>query len=693
MAANLEVDRTMNIDTKKLQGKNIGNLRKSVNKLDTRLLSLLAERRSVSRALAQCKVKTNKKIRDIGYEQGLLSDLVEKGRTLDLDAVYVVQLFNTIIHDSVISQNIELENQLNPGKVKEVNRVSYLGEKGAYSHMAVHRYFARRPGTLVDMGCSSFKSVIEKVENDQADYGVLPIENSTSGSIDDVYDLLQQTNLSIVGEVIQPIEHSLLSPFPDVLVKELKTLYVHPQVYAQCSHFLASLDHVNVEYCDSTSTAMLKAANDQARKSAAMGGGAGCVSYGLHVVKSDLANQKENHTRFIIVSRTPMKVAPHVAAKSSLIISVGQKPGALVDALLVLKESSVALCKLESRPVEGNPFEEMFYLDMEANLETEEMQTVLEYLRRKTRYLKVLGCYPNEGFIHCEPDYAALNKKANDTARSGKKPVPAKAKKAKKSGHLFSRDYQAEDTIIQVGNVSVGGDSFITIAGPCSVESKSQIDVSAKQVKECGAQLLRGGCFKPRTNPYSFQGLGYEGLDLLEAAGKRYRLPIVTEVLSPEDVASVARQADILQIGTRNMQNFSLLKTMGKVCRPVILKRGMMATIDELLNAAEYILAGGNRDVILCERGIRTFETATRNTLDLSAVPVLKALTHLPIIVDPSHAVGRRDLIAPLAKAAKAVGAHGIMVEIHPKPEEALSDGPQALYFDQFAELMAELNG
>jgi chorismate mutase/prephenate dehydratase len=210
-------------------------------------------------------------------------------------------------------------------------------------------------------------------------------------------------------------------------------------------------------------------------------------------------------------------------------------------------------------------------------------------------------------------------------------------------------------------------------------------------VKINGAQILRGGCFKPRTSPYSFQGLEWDGLNYLEAAGKEYDLPVITEVLAPEQVQAVAKQSDIIQIGARNMQNFSLLKEAGKVHRPVLLKRGMMSSIDELLNAAEYILAQGNRQVILMERGIRTFETATRNTLDLSAIPVLRELTHLPIMVDPSHAIGERDKIPPMALASKIVGAHGIMVEFHPEPEKALSDGPQALRYPQFAQLMKDL--
>jgi chorismate mutase/prephenate dehydratase len=263
----------------------------------------------------------------------------------------------------------------------------------------------------------------------------------------------------------------------------------------------------------------------------------------------------------------------------------------------------------------------------------------------------------------------------------------AKAGQAK----LYSRDYKSEDSIIDVRGVRLGGDSFVIIGGPCSVETEEQIFQCAKHLKETGGHILRGGCFKPRTSPYSFQGLGYAGLDLLVQAGRTYDLPVVTEVLAVEDVHKVAEKSDIIQIGARNMQNFTLLQEVGRTQRPVMLKRGMSSSIDDLLNASEYILSQGNQQVFFCERGIRTFENATRNTLDLSAIPVIRQRSHLPVIVDPSHAAGTRDLIVPLVYASRAVGAHGVMVEFHPNPEEALSDGPQALLFEQWAQMMEQL--
>ena len=248
------------------------------------------------------------------------------------------------------------------------------------------------------------------------------------------------------------------------------------------------------------------------------------------------------------------------------------------------------------------------------------------------------------------------------------------------------------NTIVKVGAVEVGeGRRPVVIAGPCAVESEEQIMKTARAVKKAGADMLRGGAFKPRTGPHTFQGLREEGLKLLYQAGQATGLPIVTEVMSPDNVGLVAEYADLLQVGARNMQNFDLLRELGKIRKPVLLKRGMSATLEEFLAAAEYILAEGNHQVILCERGIRTFETATRNTLDLAIVPLIKEISHLPVMVDPSHATGKRSLVPPMTKAAIVGGAHGVLVEVHPEPEKALSDGAQSLTVPGFEKLMDEV--
>jgi 3-deoxy-7-phosphoheptulonate synthase len=256
---------------------------------------------------------------------------------------------------------------------------------------------------------------------------------------------------------------------------------------------------------------------------------------------------------------------------------------------------------------------------------------------------------------------------------------------------LASRDFHPEDSVVKINGVSVGTSQVIIMAGPCSVESREQLMETAAAVKQAGAHILRGGAFKPRTSPYVFQGLGLKGLELLREARDAYQLPIITEVMSPQDVYLVAQYTDIIQIGARNMQNFALLQTVGETNKPILLKRGMMSTVEELLMAAEYVLSHGNSRVMLCERGIRTFETATRNTFDINAIPVLKSLTHLPIIADPSHGTGKWELVTPIARAAVAAGADGVIVEVHCDPAHALSDGAQSLKPDKFAAMVTSI--
>ena len=257
---------------------------------------------------------------------------------------------------------------------------------------------------------------------------------------------------------------------------------------------------------------------------------------------------------------------------------------------------------------------------------------------------------------------------------------------------LVNRPVNATDTVINVKGITIGGKEIVIIAGPCAVENREQLLETARAVRLAGANILRGGAYKPRTSPYSFQGLGEEGLRYLDQARKETGLPVVTEVMDTRQMELVCEYTDIIQIGSRSMHNFPLLKEAGKCRKPVLFKRGLMATIDEYLNAAEYILSEGNREIILCERGIRTFETATRNTLDLSAVPVLKRRTHLPVIVDPSHGTGHSWLVPAMSRAAIAVGADGLMIEVHNKPLEALSDGPQSLYPEDFVQLVKDLD-
>ena len=371
------------------------HIREEITQLDTELLALLARRKSLSIEVAKAKQANPRPIRDHQREQDLLVNLIQKGRPLGLDAQYVTRIYHTIIEDSVLSQQAYLQGLLNPSQQEPMTSVAYLGPRGSYSSLAARRYLARYKDQVIEVNCHNFREVIDAVESGQAAYGVLPIENTSSGSINEVYDVMQHTNLSIVGELTYPIEHCILTAVPTELAR-IKTLYAHPQVFQQCSHYLGKLEGVRHEICDSSSSAMMKVRELASPEAAAIGSAAGGELYGLSVVATNMANQKENYSRFIVVARKPIEVAPQIPAKTTLIMSTSQQAGSLVEALLVLRSHQINMTKLESRPVQGNPWEEMFYLDVSANLQTPQMQAALVELTKITRHIKVLGCYPSE---------------------------------------------------------------------------------------------------------------------------------------------------------------------------------------------------------------------------------------------------------------------------------------------------------
>jgi len=371
----------------------LNSLRHDINEIDSDLLVLLAKRRRISHGVVEYKIANNKPIRDEAREQALLEKLIGYGKSLGLDAYYVNNVFQTILEDSVLNQQAMLQKNLNPEAINETHRVAYLGGQGTYSQLACHKYFSRRPGKLVEMGCGSFEQITGKVENGQADFGLLPIENTSSGSINEVFDLLQHAQVSIVGEVTHSVEHCLLAS-PETELSQVSKIFAHPQPFAQCSRFLQGLGDIQHETCDSTSSALQSALDTP--NSAAIGSAQAGKHVGLEVIKSGLANQRENHSRFIVVARKPLQVSKQIPTKTSLIMATKQQAGSLADALMIFKQHNINLVKLESRPVPGNPWEEVFYVDLEANLVDSHVKQALEQLKEHTQYVRVLGCYQSE---------------------------------------------------------------------------------------------------------------------------------------------------------------------------------------------------------------------------------------------------------------------------------------------------------
>ncbi|EKN6263201.1 bifunctional chorismate mutase/prephenate dehydratase [Yersinia enterocolitica] len=376
-------------------------LRERISALDLKLLALLAERRELAVDVAKAKQLHHRPIRDKERERDLLDALIIAAKPYDLDGFYITRLFQLIIEDSVLTQQALLQHQLNQ-TAQHSARIAFLGPKGSYSHLAARQYAARHFEQLIECGCQKFQDIFTQVETGQADYAVLPIENTSSGSINDVYDLLQHTSLSIVGEITNPIDHCVLVA-TETDLSQIKTVYSHPQPFQQCSQFINRFPHWKIEYCESTAAAMEKVAQLNSPEAAALGSEAGGALYNLQVLEHNLANQQQNITRFIILARKAIDVSDQIPAKTTLIMATGQQSGALVEALLVLRDHGIIMTKLESRPINGNPWEEMFYIDVQANLRSESMQKALADLTPITRSLKVLGCYPSENVVPVNP--------------------------------------------------------------------------------------------------------------------------------------------------------------------------------------------------------------------------------------------------------------------------------------------------
>ncbi|MGC6407395.1 chorismate mutase [Bisgaard Taxon 45] len=374
----------------------LSEIRQQITQIDRNLLKLLSERHRLAFDVARSKEITQKPLRDLEREQQLLQELIQfaENQNYQLEAQYITAIFQRIIEDSVATQQVYLQKKLNAQREQNIH-IAFLGKRGSYSHLAARSYATRYQENFVELSCRSFDEIFERVSRGEADYGILPLENTTSGAINEVYDLLQHTDLALVGELAYPIRHCVLVNGQNDLSK-IDTLYSHPQVIQQCSQFIKRLERVHIEYCESSSHAMQLVASLNKPTIAALGNADGGALYGLTVLKSDIANQPNNITRFIVVAKKPLEVSPQIHTKTLLLMTTSQQAGALVDALFVFKKHQINMTKLESRPIYGKPWEEMFYLEIEANIHNPETQQALEELKQYSHYLKVLGCYPSE---------------------------------------------------------------------------------------------------------------------------------------------------------------------------------------------------------------------------------------------------------------------------------------------------------
>jgi chorismate mutase/prephenate dehydratase len=555
------------------------SLRTEVDRIDDGILGLLSERRQAARQIASEKRKAERPFRDDTREEQLLVDRLAAAGRYDLEPDLVSRVWEQIMADSLRVQFDFVQSTVN-GRRDSIS-IAIQGVEGANSHRAALALTPEMTEREI-VSCVRFGDTVAAVKDGRANIAVLPIENTTSGAIAEVYDLLLDSKLSIVGEVKLKVKHCLVG-VKGASLSDIKTIHGHPQAVAQSTDYLAGLTDVDVIYATDTALSARRIAEIDNPTVAAIASEQAAEIHGLDVLVSGVNNREANFTRFVAVAASPVTVDPQVPSKTSLVLSVSNEPGSLAEVLNAFRAEDIPLVKLESRPTVGNAWQEMFYMDFEGNSADLRVQRVLEEVRRHTMYLRVLGTYPSRDLRpHRRPSPEP------HPVISVSTPGPAPKADAEMDGpyRLAGRKNAENETLVDINGVIIGGPDLVMIAGPCAVESIDQVMKTAKAVKEAGAKLLRGGCFKPRTSPYAFQGLGWEGLDMLAEAGRVYGMPIVTEVLAPEHVEKMVEKTDVLQIGTRNMQNFALLTEAGKANKPVLLKRGMSASIDEFLQAA-----------------------------------------------------------------------------------------------------------
>ena len=653
-------------------------LRAEIDAADLELLKALRRRLDAVRAVADHKRGRDAPIRDAGREQAIQSRWASLATEAGLNPHAVGRVLREVLGWSRREQE-RAWRDLGSAEI----RVAYQGMSGAHSELAACELMVLRGRVARMVGKTTFDDVLRALREGQVEYALVPVENSIVGGIQPVHALLMEGQAHIVDEEPWDIRH-VLAVVPGTELADVRSVVSHPVALRQCRRTLTeSLGLTTQEIWDTAAAARAVAVGAEPSLAAVCSAEA-AVQHGLQILRDDVSDHPDNRTRFLLLARDPEPMPPGVAARTTLRLIADHRPGSLARCLGAFADHGVNLNGLVSLMLPGRPGQYGFLVDIDGAADDEPVAQALVGVRQEARQLTVLGSYPNRSAERHAPV-----QRPNLAETPAVRPSVPGASKPQSSLPLVSRaDSQRSHAL---AGIPIGGDSFVLIAGPCAVETPEQIATAAEMVHRAGAALLRGGAFKPRTSTYSFQGLGMPGIDLLVDAGRRNGLPVVTEVLQAKDVGAIAARADVLQVGARNMQNFELLRALGRIDRPVLLKRGMSASINELLHAAEYILAGGNQQVVLCERGIRTFETSTRATLDVAAVPVLKQRTHLPVIVDPSHAAGKRALVVPLALAAAAAGADGLIVECHPNPEAALCDKDQALTEEDLLQLVTGL--
>ncbi|MBV1910001.1 MAG: prephenate dehydratase [Kangiellaceae bacterium] len=662
-------------------------IREAITKLDDTLLSLLAKRRNYSLSVAKAKQNMEKPLRDQVREKDLLESLLIKASVQGLESNFVTRVFTSIIEDSVRHQQNYLQSLISPDlHSPQKKSIAVLGGKGAYSYLAAKKFFRQSENTY--SACSSFNEIIDKVESAEVEYGVMPIENTTSGGITEVYDLLLSSNLSVVGEEKITIDHCLVSK-ANVKLKGIREIVAHPQASRQCSDSLAGLTLAKITLAESTAHALEIVAKNSRSNIAAISNEQAAELFGLTVLKKDLANQRKNLTRFLVLSRSSISVSSAVQSKTSIALCTGQEPGSLAEVLTLFKEANIPLSKLESRPIPERPWEQMFYIDLEGNIENSDVAETLKSLAKMCRFLRNFGTYPTEDIRATQVSPGKLaNAKLTRDKQTKQSKLTVGRDSTNPSGQTSYPRKERSGVVITDG-AKVGDGHFLVIAELAKFATEAEIISQSKQASESGVVVL--GCSfsenQDLTEDRSFS------IEQVARAASTNKLSVVIEVNNVAELDLVANNGGIPNIGCDNLLNTNLLKSVGQLNCPVVLSCHSSMTIEDYLKAVELVMSQGNLQVILCIREQQSPFKETEFTIDLARIVLLKQKSHLPLLVDLTHTSEKIELTLPLVKAAKAAGADGTFVDFENISAAPNKQSNNTQNSTLLAELMSEIYG
>lgn len=625
--------------------------RETIEAIDRELIRLVHERMVAIREVGRLKgADPDQPLRDVRREHELFEFWAAEGEQYDLSAYHLGRILRELLTWSRRDQERFLEGEDSPRARQDVVRVAFQGVRDAYSDLAARKLFASRGGALHTRGCRTFSAALDALEAEEVDYALLPVENTIVGSIEEVWRSLTERSVHVVDEEIWNVEH-VLAALPGTRLSELTRVRSHPVALAQCGRFLSGLVGVSVESFHDTAASAAAVAEEGDPTCAALCSEEAARGAGLEILARDVADRRNNVTRFLLISNDPEPVDSRLGARTSIVFTVRHQGGALAACLGDLAAHGVNLTKLESRPLPDEPWEYMFHADIDGDAATDPLAGALDAMRAHTTHLRVLGSYPRRAGVGDEPVPAiATPTRPTRVPERGpdRTPLPLLANSAPRS--------------VAAGGMEIGPDRFVVFGGPLSEPATGGWMEVAEKLKSRGVRALHAGSLS----------LGSRRFEELAEAGRSLEMPVVARVQRAEDVAHLAGSASFLRVEAGCLHDGALVRELVRSARAVILERGPSATLDELVHAASLLEAEGNGRVVLAERGIRTFESATRHTLDLSAVPVLRSRGPWPVLVDPTHAVEGTELLPSLSAAAAAVGADGLLLEVDTDDLEAL---------------------